>query len=77
MRHPAELRDDGGIDDGMTVTMSIRPDGSVAVEVLGTELVAQCAAMAFHEHQRCVIVRAPLPHGGERVPEVKLVEVCQ
>ena len=40
-------------------------------------LVAQQASPSLYEHQRFVIIRTPVTHGRERVPQVRLVDARQ
>ena len=57
----------------MPVSVQIRPDRRIAVDILATLAVAQERALALDEHQRFVIRRAPVGVLGERMPAVRLI----
>ena len=72
-----ELFAEGAGDRGMAMAVNIRPDRGIAVEVAAALAVFEHRALAAHEHERMVIRFAPIAHGREGMPEVRLVERLQ
>ena len=59
----------------MGVTVDIRPDGAVAVEILSPLNVDQPAAAPLDQDHRLMPRSAPVPHLREGMPQVALVSI--
>jgi hypothetical protein len=63
-----------GLDNvGVRMTVNVGPDRTVAIEVFAAGGVDQHAAASFDQDEGIMPDRAPVPHLGERMPEVRLV----
>lgn len=70
VRHLIQLRTNRGIDRGMVMTMNVRPNGAVAVQVLVAMLIREVTPLPRHQHHRVMRIITPRLHGRERMPKV-------
>ena len=68
-----ELAAQGGVDFGMGVAVEVGPDGGVGVQILAAGGVAQHGAATVNNNNR----RAPepVPHLGEGMPDVAVIQL--
>ena len=71
MRHTPELRANRIIEFCATMTVEIRPNRRIPIEIHTPLRIAQQRAFAFHDHHR--IARIPRTHLRERVPDVSAI----
>ena len=74
VRHAIKLCLDGVVDLGMAVPVDVRPNRSVAVEILVSVLIEKPTTPALCEHHRFMLRRAPVAHGRKGVPKVGFVD---
>ena len=77
MGDAVELIADRAGNGGVGVAVDIRPDRGIAIEVAAAFTVLEHRSLAAYEDKRMVIGFAPIAHGGEGMPEVRLVERLQ
>ena len=73
VRHALQLVADGSVDLRVAMAVDVGPDGGVAVDVFAPLAIAQDGPLAFHQHERFVLGRAPVAHLGERMPAMAFV----
>ena len=71
----AQLALDGGVEPGMVVPVQIGPDGGVGVEILAAMRIPQHGAVALHDEDGLAL--EPVPHLGEGMPEVAVVQFSE
>ena len=74
MRYPFQLVPDCLVQDRMIVTVDIRPDGRIAVQVASAKAVFEPCAASGGQNKRLVPGRNPVCHLREWVPDVGFVE---
>src|SRR5580700_10264688 len=57
------------------MAMDVGPDGGIAIQVPSAEAVFQPCSPSRDQNQRSVVGRNPIPHLGERMPDMSLVEL--
>ena len=70
MRHLIELGFNSCIDRWVAVTVDVRPNGGVSVDIFATMAVPEDRASAVDEHERVVLRRAPSLHLRKGMPEM-------
>ena len=73
VRHALQLLTNCGVDLRVPMSVQIGPNGRVAVDILAPFAVAQKHPLPFHQHQRFMFRRAPVPHLRERMPAMAFV----
>ena len=63
---------DGGIDPGMIVSVEVGPDRGVGIQIFPAARISQQRPLPFNDDDGFAL--EPIPHLGERVPEVAVVE---
>ena len=71
----SKLPPDGGVDFRMVVPVQIRPDGGIGIEILTAVRIPQHCAAPLHDEDRLAL--QPIPHLGEWVPDVSVIEFGQ
>lgn len=70
-----ELFTNGAGDCGVAMTVDIRPDRGVSIEVSAALAIVKPSAFTTDEHEGLVVLCAPIGHGCEGVPEALLVKL--
>ena len=75
MRDRAQLPADGDIKPWVIVAVKIRPDGRICIQILAAFDIPQHGAAAGGQHDGFPF--QPVPHLGERVPNVAVIELSE
>ena len=67
-----ELTPDGGVELRVMMSMQIGPDGGVRIQIFASMDVFQDSALAANENDGLAF--QPVPHLGERMPEIFVVQ---
>ena len=63
----------GGVDHGMVMSVQIRPDRRVCIQVLPVIRIPQQRPFSPHDHDRSA--REPIAHLRERMPDELVIEL--
>ncbi len=75
MRNAIQLSADGLIDFRAAMTVEIRPNRGITVEIFVPRVIFQHGALAFDDHDGDMAGRIPVPHLREGMPDVFPVEI--
>ena len=70
-----QLPTDGCVEFGMVVAVKVRPDRGVGIEVLLAPRIAEDRALAGNDHDGLPF--HPVPHLGEWMPNVRMIEASE
>ena len=70
-----ELTPDGGVELWVIMPVQIGPDGGVGIQVFASMDVFQGRALAANQHDGLAF--QPVPHLGEGVPEIFVVQFSE
>jgi len=69
------LLEQSPIQERVPVPMDVGPDRRVSIEVPFAEAVFQPRPLSSNQNQWLVVGRNPIPHLGERMPDMSFIEL--